>query len=80
MGDDKIKVLMEDINHKFKAIMEVTADTPRRFDQLEKKVDQLQKDMMIVKASLPLKANVADLEKVKKDLSLVQRKLKLKTA
>lgn len=87
MKDSQFQVILEDVNHKLDSIVEVVNDHSKRFVELDKKIDiiqddihQLKDDMSIVKLSLPNKANVADLEKVKSNVNIINKKLNLKGA
>lgn len=78
MEDRKVRVLLEDIDHKFKTISEALSDiTPMKENivGLNKKVDKLQEDVAIVKLSLQNKADTTRVEKIEKDLKVLQQKI-----
>ena len=75
MEDKKVRVLLEDIDHKFKAIWEVTKDNPKRFEKLEKNVNEIKEDIAVIKAVLPNKVNIDRVVKIEKDIVVLKQKI-----
>ena len=78
MEDRKVRVLLEDIDHKFKTISEALSDiTPikENIAELNNKVDKLQEDMTIVKFTLKNKVDIKRVEKIEADVTVLQQKI-----
>lgn len=75
MEDRKVRILLEDINHKIDSIIEVIADNPARFDRIEKDIKEMKEDIKVIKLTLPQKANLSDFKKVQKDVSILKTKI-----
>lgn len=75
MEDSKVRVLLEDIDHKFDAIWEVVADNPKRFERLETDVAAIKEDISVIKAVLKCKADVSEIDKINKKINILQTKI-----
>lgn len=78
MEDRKVRVLLEDIDHKFKTIQEGLADIPVMKEDirvLKEDVDIIKEDIKVIKVVLSNKVDISRVEKIEKDLKVLQHKI-----
>lgn len=72
MEDRKVRVLLEDINHKFKAIQEGLSNVSSVKEDvscLKTDVSRIKEDIIIIKTSLIVKADLKRVEKIEQKLA-----------
>jgi len=78
MEDRQVKVLLEDIDHKFKTIQEMFFSLLAMKEDvsvLKKDMIQVKEDIAIIKTSLKNKADIQRVEKIEADVKILQQKI-----
>jgi len=78
MEESKVAMILEDINKKFDIICEwQNAAQPKldKIDGMEQDIQEIKQDIVLIKNSLKLKADIDRVEKIEQEVDLLKAKI-----